>query len=113
MVWLDRPGHSGRLHDEEKEQTSPLAKVEKAPSRTSQSIRFEISTQFSIASQTSGSISSLSANHQSRHIMGFLRLHKPADIQGKSWPAILIGLFVAFGGVLFGYESAILTISWL
>jgi SP family sugar:H+ symporter-like MFS transporter len=32
-----------------------------------------------------------------------LKLKKPEDIQGKSWPAIAIGLFVAFGGVLFGY----------
>lgn len=32
-----------------------------------------------------------------------LGLKKPADVPGKSWPAIVIGLFVAFGGVLFGY----------
>lgn len=31
-----------------------------------------------------------------------LALNKPADIEGKSWPAIAIGIFVAFGGVLFG-----------
>ncbi|ORX90264.1 glucose transporter-like protein [Clohesyomyces aquaticus] len=36
--------------------------------------------------------------------MGF-QLKKPADVPGKSWPAILIGLFVAFGGVLFGYDT--------
>lgn len=42
--------------------------------------------------------------------MGFL-LKKPADIQGKSWPAIVIGLFVAFGGVLFGYERPILVLT--
>ncbi|KAF2273873.1 glucose transporter-like protein [Westerdykella ornata] len=30
---------------------------------------------------------------------------KPADEPGKAWPAILIGLFVAFGGVLFGYDT--------
>jgi hypothetical protein len=35
-----------------------------------------------------------------------LKLKKPEDIPGKSWPAIAIGLFVAFGGVLFGYVKA-------
>ncbi|KAH8646621.1 glucose transporter-like protein [Xylariales sp. PMI_506] len=34
-----------------------------------------------------------------------LSLHKPAEEAGKSWPAIVIGLFVAFGGVLFGYDT--------
>ncbi|GAP83223.1 putative high-affinity glucose transporter RGT2 [Rosellinia necatrix] len=28
-----------------------------------------------------------------------------ADQPGKAWPAIAIGLFVAFGGVLFGYDT--------
>jgi SP family sugar:H+ symporter-like MFS transporter len=37
-------------------------------------------------------------------IMG-LALKKPAGVPGKSWPAIVIGLFVAFGGVLFGYDT--------
>lgn len=32
-------------------------------------------------------------------------IHKPADEPGSSWPAILIGAFVAFGGVLFGYDT--------
>ncbi len=32
-----------------------------------------------------------------------LSLKKPEGTPGKSWPAILIGMFVAFGGVLFGY----------
>ena len=32
-------------------------------------------------------------------------LKKPEDVPGKAWPAILIGLFVAFGGVLFGYDT--------
>jgi sugar porter (SP) family MFS transporter len=32
-------------------------------------------------------------------------LKKPDDVPGKSWPAIAIGLFVAFGGVLFGYDT--------
>lgn len=30
---------------------------------------------------------------------------KPEGVAGKSWPAIMIGLFVAFGGVLFGYDT--------
>ncbi|KZF20778.1 high-affinity glucose transporter [Xylona heveae TC161] len=34
-----------------------------------------------------------------------LMLKKPADVAGKSWPAIVIGMFVAFGGVLFGYDT--------
>ena len=32
-----------------------------------------------------------------------LNLRKPDHVEGKAWPAIAIGLFVAFGGVLFGY----------
>lgn len=36
--------------------------------------------------------------------MGFV-LRKPADEPGKTLPAILVGLFVAFGGVLFGYDT--------
>jgi hypothetical protein len=35
-----------------------------------------------------------------------LSLKKPEGTPGKSWPAILIGMFVAFGGVLFGYVQA-------
>ncbi|KAF5026246.1 hypothetical protein F66182_1677 [Fusarium sp. NRRL 66182] len=31
-------------------------------------------------------------------------IHKPEEA-GKAWPAIAIGLFVAFGGVLFGYDT--------
>lgn len=34
--------------------------------------------------------------------MGFL-FNKPADAAGSAAPAIIIGLFVAFGGLLFGY----------
>jgi len=30
-----------------------------------------------------------------------LGLKKPDDVPGATWPAIAIGLFVAFGGVLF------------
>jgi len=29
----------------------------------------------------------------------------PPGTPGKAWPAILMGLFVAFGGVLFGYDT--------
>ncbi|KAI0120950.1 high-affinity glucose transporter RGT2 [Xylariales sp. AK1849] len=32
-------------------------------------------------------------------------VRKPEREEGKAWPAILIGLFVAFGGVLFGYDT--------
>ncbi|EOD50236.1 putative mfs monosaccharide protein [Neofusicoccum parvum] len=32
-------------------------------------------------------------------------LKKPADTPGSALPAILIGLFVAFGGILFGYDT--------
>ena len=32
-----------------------------------------------------------------------LMLKKPEHVAGSAAPAILIGLFVAFGGVLFGY----------
>lgn len=38
--------------------------------------------------------------------MGMLKslaLTKPENVAGKTWPAIAVGLFVAFGGVLFGY----------
>lgn len=34
-----------------------------------------------------------------------IALQKPADEPGAAWPAIVIGLFVAFGGVLFGYDT--------
>ncbi|CAK7219953.1 Plasma membrane low glucose sensor [Sporothrix eucalyptigena] len=36
--------------------------------------------------------------------MGWM-LKKPDDVSGKSWPAIVIGFFVAFGGVLYGYDT--------
>lgn len=41
-------------------------------------------------------------------IMGVLHkasLSKPVGEAGKSWPGIAIGFFVAFGGVLFGYDT--------
>ncbi|KAK8220940.1 glucose transporter-like protein [Phyllosticta capitalensis] len=34
-----------------------------------------------------------------------LGFQKPADVPGAAWPAIMIGLFVAFGGVLYGYDT--------
>ncbi|KAL5349730.1 Plasma membrane low glucose sensor [Pseudogymnoascus australis] len=34
-----------------------------------------------------------------------IALTKPKDVPGRSWPAIVIGLFVAFGGILFGYDT--------
>ena len=37
-----------------------------------------------------------------------VKLKKPEDVPGAAWPAIVVGLFVAFGGVLFGsvkYQS--------
>ncbi|KAH8167481.1 hypothetical protein CIB48_g756 [Xylaria polymorpha] len=37
--------------------------------------------------------------------MGALAIQKPDHEAGKTWPAIAIGLFVAFGGVLFGYDT--------
>ncbi|OHF01502.1 hypothetical protein CORC01_03258 [Colletotrichum orchidophilum] len=30
---------------------------------------------------------------------------KPAGVPGKAWPAIAIGFFVAFGGILYGYDT--------
>ncbi|KKK17098.1 hypothetical protein P175DRAFT_0428555 [Aspergillus ochraceoroseus IBT 24754] len=36
--------------------------------------------------------------------MGFM-IRKPDDAVGSAAPAIIIGLFVAFGGVLFGYDT--------
>ncbi|KAE9981130.1 hypothetical protein Vi05172_g3618 [Venturia inaequalis] len=32
-------------------------------------------------------------------------LKAPPGHAGKSWPAVMLGLFVAFGGVLFGYDT--------
>ncbi|OJJ68917.1 hypothetical protein ASPBRDRAFT_57477 [Aspergillus brasiliensis CBS 101740] len=36
--------------------------------------------------------------------MGFM-LKRPADAVGSAAPAIIIGLFVSFGGILFGYDT--------
>ncbi|RYP69014.1 hypothetical protein DL771_006340 [Monosporascus sp. 5C6A] len=32
-------------------------------------------------------------------------LARPDSEEGKAWPAIMVGMFVAFGGVLFGYDT--------
>ncbi|GJN69962.1 plasma membrane low glucose sensor [Purpureocillium lilacinum] len=40
--------------------------------------------------------------------MGFIRrasITKPEGEVGKTWPGVVIGFFVAFGGVLFGYDT--------
>lgn len=34
-----------------------------------------------------------------------IKITKPADVPGSAAPAIMVGLFVAFGGVLFGYDT--------
>ena len=36
--------------------------------------------------------------------MGLL-LKKPENEEGAAWPAIVVGLFAAFGGVLYGYDT--------
>jgi len=35
--------------------------------------------------------------------MGFFKLHH--DAEGSSLPAIFMGAFIAFGGILFGYDT--------
>jgi MFS transporter, SP family, sugar:H+ symporter len=35
-----------------------------------------------------------------------LKPKKPDDVAGSAFPAIIIGMFVAFGGVLFGYVAS-------
>lgn len=37
--------------------------------------------------------------------MAKLSIAKPREDAGKAWPAICVGAFVAFGGVLFGYDT--------
>lgn len=34
-----------------------------------------------------------------------LMIKKPEGVAGSTWTAVFIGLFVAFGGVLFGFVS--------
>ena len=36
--------------------------------------------------------------------MGIM-IKKPEHVAGSAAPAIIIGLFVAFGGILFGYDT--------
>ncbi|KAF4503321.1 RCO3 glucose transporter [Fusarium agapanthi] len=38
-------------------------------------------------------------------LLGKASLSRPQDEPGKEWPAIAVGFFVAFGGVLFGYDT--------
>ncbi|KAH6847502.1 high-affinity glucose transporter RGT2 [Chaetomium sp. MPI-CAGE-AT-0009] len=38
-------------------------------------------------------------------LLNTLTLSQPEKVAGKTWPAIAVGLFVAFGGVLFGYDT--------
>ncbi|KAK4151366.1 high-affinity glucose transporter RGT2 [Chaetomidium leptoderma] len=38
-------------------------------------------------------------------VLKSLSLSKPETVAGKTWPSIAVGLFVAFGGVLFGYDT--------
>ena len=34
-----------------------------------------------------------------------MTIKPPPGTPGRAWPAIVVGLFVAFGGVLFGYDT--------
>ncbi|KAK0387613.1 hypothetical protein NLU13_3859 [Sarocladium strictum] len=38
-------------------------------------------------------------------LINTVALSRPKDVPGKAWPAIAVGFFVAFGGVLFGYDT--------
>ncbi|RMZ84877.1 hypothetical protein DV738_g456, partial [Chaetothyriales sp. CBS 135597] len=38
-----------------------------------------------------------------------LGIKKPDDVAGSALPAILVGVFVSFGGVLFGYDTGIIS----
>lgn len=37
--------------------------------------------------------------------MSRFAFNKPPGEEGAAWPAILVGMFVAFGGILFGYDT--------
>jgi hypothetical protein len=39
-------------------------------------------------------------------LTGKVSLPRPRDEPGKAWPAIAVGFFVAFGGVLFGFATS-------
>jgi hypothetical protein len=41
----------------------------------------------------------------SKSIIMPIQLRPPPGTPGAAWPAICVGLFVAFGGVLFGYDT--------
>jgi hypothetical protein len=47
----------------------------------------------------------LNAVEQSDYSTMFQFLRKPADVPGSAVPAIIVGLFVSFGGILFGYDT--------
>lgn len=38
-----------------------------------------------------------------------LMLKKPEGEAGAAWPSILIGLFVSFGGILYGYDTGLIS----
>lgn len=42
-------------------------------------------------------------------LTGKVSLPRPRDEPGKAWPAIAVGFFVAFGGVLFGFATSSLS----
>ncbi|KAL1581893.1 hypothetical protein WHR41_09337 [Cladosporium halotolerans] len=37
--------------------------------------------------------------------MGFFALAKPKNEPGAAWPAIMVGMIAAFGGILYGYDT--------
>jgi SP family sugar:H+ symporter-like MFS transporter len=37
-----------------------------------------------------------------------LFLNQPPDAEGSAHPAIIMGIFVVFGGILFGYDTGII-----
>jgi hypothetical protein len=51
-----------------------------------------------VASHSKDTLTSLSPN------MGGFLFKKPDDVPGAAFPAIMVGMFVAFGGILFGYD---------
>merc|ERR1711939_81062 len=50
-------------------------------------------------------IQTLSLENTEQQVKMGIAIKKPEGVPGRSWPAIVIGLFVAFGGVLFGYDT--------
>jgi hypothetical protein len=47
----------------------------------------------------------LSSLFDEQSIIMPIQLRPPPGTPGAAWPAICVGLFVAFGGVLFGYDT--------